>query len=265
MTLTRIAMGVEYDGARFHGFQAQTNSPETQTIQQSLELALSKIAAHPVRVVCAGRTDAGVHALEQVIHFDSTATRSLRAWVLGCNASLPREIKIQWARNVSSDFHARFSATAREYQYVIYNNWTRPALFQNKVTWQCRPLNEVSMQQAAQYWLGQHDFSSFRAAECQAKSPVRTLAKFNIERKRDFVVACISADAFLHHMVRNMMGVLIPIGEGLKDIEWAKTVLEHRDRAKGGITAPPFGLYLNKINYPECFGLPQATHPMMLF
>lgn len=260
----RIAMGVEYDGSLYHGFQAQTGT-SIQTVQYQLERALSAIANHAIRLTCAGRTDAGVHAFEQVIHFDTHALRDNRAWVLGTNAYLPSDIKIAWALPVPDDFHARFSASDREYLYVVNNEWTRPALYQKKVTWVCQPLNREAMQQAADQWLGQHDFSAFRSSECQAKSPVRTLKVAHLTQQGSTMVVRFKADAFLHHMVRNMMGVLIPIGRGLAPVDWALSVLEQKNRALGGITAPPYGLYLNKINYPSHFGLPSHGRPLMFF
>lgn len=252
----RVAMGVEYAGTAYHGFQLQEDIP---SVQQVLEAAIGKVADHPVKIVCAGRTDAGVHAVEQVIHFDTTAIRQLRAWIFGTNSYLPPDISIQWAQIVSDDFHARFSAQRRRYYYLIYNAPTRSALLRDRATWHCHPLQVEKMQEAGQYWLGKHDFSSFRAGECQAKTPVRTLYDLTIFRKNDFVVIGVQADAFLHHMVRNFVGVLLVIGEGKRSPQWAQTVLDARDRTAGGITAPAEGLYLHKISYPASFQLPDHT------
>lgn len=249
-------MGVEYDGTAYCGFQSQVDLP---TVQGQLEVALSKVANHPVKLVCAGRTDTGVHATEQVIHFDTDAIRSLRAWTLGANRFVARDISIKWALEVPDSFHARFSAIKRRYYYLIYNNWTRSALMQHKAAWHCRPLDVTRMQNAAQALLGHHDFSSFRASECQAKHPNRTLYDLKVIRKNDFVIITAQADGFLHHMVRNMSGVLMTIGEGAQPISWAQTVLEARDRTLGGVTAPSEGLYLHKITYPTHFHLPESV------
>ncbi len=254
----RVAMGVEYDGAAYHGFQLQAEQA-IPTIEQALQSALSQLANHAIKVVVAGRTDAGVHATGQVIHFDTTAVRDIRAWVLGANAYLPPDIVVKWAQFVPKTFHARFSAVRRRYVYVIDNGWVRPAIFNRKVTWHCRPLQLGRMQAAAQYFLGKHDFSSFRASECQAKSAVRTVFDLTINRKNDFVVVGVEADAFLHHMVRNIVGVLLPIGEGLQAPNWAQAVLATRDRTSGGVTAPANGLYLHRVTYPEQFSLPTNT------
>lgn len=249
-------MGVEYDGTSYRGFQSQVDMP---TVQGALEKALAKVADHSVRLVCAGRTDTGVHATEQVIHFDTNASRSLRAWALGTNRFVARDISIKWALEVPDDFHARFSAIKRRYYYLIYNNWTRPALLQHKASWHCRPLDADRMQAAAQSFIGAHDFSSFRASECQAKHPNRTLYDLKVIRKNNFVIITAQADGFLHHMVRNMSGVLMAIGEGAQPVEWAQTVLDARDRTLGGVTAPADGLYLHKITYPEKYQLPESV------
>ncbi|MSR15737.1 MAG: tRNA pseudouridine(38-40) synthase TruA [Gammaproteobacteria bacterium] len=249
----RIALGLEYDGTEFCGWQTQH---EVSTVQQHVEAALTQIAAHPIQVSCAGRTDAGVHACAQVIHFDTTALRSLRSWVLGSNANLPRAISTLWALEVGPDFHARFSATARIYRYVILNRPTRAGLWASKVSWDCESLNTDAMRIAAQTLLGEHDFSSFRAAGCQAKSPVRHLSHLSITRHHDFLFVDVEANAFLQHMVRNIVGVLLEIGHGERPIEWAQEVLLMRDRTKAGVTAPPTGLYLVGVRYPDRFFLP---------
>ncbi len=251
----RLAMGVEYDGTLFHGWQRQEG---TKTVQQAVEEALSRVAAHPVRVVCAGRTDAGVHALEQVIHFDTPARRSPRSWVFGGNAHLPEGVVFLWAKEVDETFHARFSAIERRYRYVILNRPVRPALDRHRVAWEPRPLHVKAMQEAAAHLLGRHDFSAYRAMACQAKSPVRTLKRLEVERRGERIVIDAVADGFLHHMVRNIAGVLMAIGMGKHPPLWAKEVLEGRDRTLGGVTAPPQGLYLAQVTYPAVFALPPS-------
>jgi len=244
----RIALGLSYEGTAYCGWQYQENVP---SIQACLESALGKVANHPIRVICAGRTDKGVHALEQVVHFETDSIRDARAWLLGTNANLPADIRIQWAREVSADFHARFSAIARAYRYVIYNHRTPTALLRNHVTIFHKPLDEKSMQEAANYLVGEHDFSSYRAAQCQAKSPVRTVTLLEVKRESNFIFIDIKANAFLHHMVRNITGVLLSIGSGKQPVLWAKQVLEARDRTEGDVTAPANGLYLVQVTYPE--------------
>ena len=243
----RVALVLEYNGSRYHGWQSQKSGHPT--VQQHLEAALSKVANSPVDVICAGRTDAGVHASHQVIHFDTMATRSFRSWVMGANANLPGDISVHWVGNVSDSFHARFSAQNRRYRYVIYNSPIRPALFNDTVTWNYRPLDEVRMATAAKSLVGEHDFSSYRAAGCQAKSPVRTVEFLNVQRFGDFVILDIQANAFLHHMVRNISGVLMAIGCGKYHESWAEEVLHAKDRAAGGVTAPPYGLYFVGVGY----------------
>lgn len=252
----RIALGIEYDGAGFSGWQYQEG---VDTVQRRLEQALSKVANHPLRVVCAGRTDAGVHAIGQVVHFDSDAPRSMRSWVLGANANLPKEICVLWAQAVPEEFHARFSARRRAYRYVIFNRPVRPTFLAHRVTWDYRPLAPAPMAEAAQHLLGEHDFSSFRALECQAKHPVRTLYQLDITRDGQMIYLDAEANAFLHHMVRNIAGVLIAIGAGERPPGWAKQVLEQRDRTVGGVTAPAHGLYLTRVAYPPEFGIPAGA------
>lgn len=249
----RIAMGIEYDGSHFVGWQSQR---EGETVQQDVEHALSKVANHPVKIFCAGRTDTGVHANEQVIHFETSSYRKPDSWVFGCTTNLPRSISSLWAINVPESFHARFSAMQRTYRYTILNRRIRPSILNNYVSFVSRPLDELKMQQAAQYLLGKHDFTSYRAVACQAKSPVRTLHELAVTREGEFIHLDLKADGFLHHMVRNIAGVLIRIGTGEAEIEWAKEVLEHRNRRLGGVTASPKGLYLRKITYPEEYNLP---------
>ncbi len=248
----RWALGVEYDGTAYHGWQAQDNG---SSVQQTLEQALSRVAAHPLRVQCAGRTDAGVHGIGQVVHFDSHARRSPRNWLLGCNVNLPPDIAVQWATPVPSEFHARFSAVGRAYRYLILNRLTRSAIHQSRAVWIHHPLDAERMHRAAQHLIGTHDFSSYRALGCQAKSPVRTLHHLAVTRDQERIIIEVRANAFLHHMVRNIAGVLIAIGKGERDENWSRKVLQYRDRTLGGVTAPPQGLYLLEVEYPEAFQL----------
>ncbi len=255
----RIALGVEYDGSRFSGWQSQTGQ---RTVQSSLEEALARIACHPVATVCAGRTDAGVHAHGQVVHFDTEAERPDAGWVRGVNSHLPPDLSVSWVRQAVPDpFHARFSALRRTYRYVIFNRPVRPATLHGRVSWFYKPLDAERMQQAAQALLGEHDFTSYRAAYCQAKSPCRRVEQIQVVRHGLFVIIAITANAFLHHMVRNIAGVLTMIGEGERPVEWAGEVLAARDRAQGGITAPPHGLYLERVEYPEAFAIPYLDLP----
>lgn len=252
----RIALGVEYDGSAFSGWQIQDG---TRTVQGCIEAALSKVADHPIRVVAAGRTDSGVHAAGQVIHLDSEAARSPRAWVFGTNAHLPKAISVTWAQPVGEEFHARFSARARQYRYVIFNRAVRPGLLNSRVSWEYRPLDVARMSEGAEYLLGEHDFSSYRALSCQAKNPVRIVCRLDIARHDELIVMEVAANAFLHHMVRNIAGVLMAIGAGEREPLWARQVLEARDRTLGGVTASPEGLTLVSVKYPVAFGLPQLS------
>lgn len=250
-------MGVEYDGTGYQGWQTQRHGIDT--VQLRVEAAVARVADHPVRVACAGRTDAGVHGVGQVIHFDTDAERPMRGWHLGTNVNLPPDIAITWVRPVVDEFHARFSAIGRSYRYVILNRHTRSPIWRDRTVWVHQPLAVERMQQAAQPLLGTHDFSSYRALGCQAKSPVRTLRRLDLRREEDRIVLDLSADGFLHHMVRNIVGVLIAIGKGERPVEWAQEVLGFRDRTLGGVTAPPQGLYLTQVDYPGHFGLPENT------
>lgn len=248
----RIACAVEYDGSAFCGWQRQDHA---RSVQGDVEAALSKVADHDVRVVCAGRTDSGVHASWQIIHFDTRAERSERSWVLGTNANLPDDAGLLWAREVDAGFHARFSAQTRCYRYIILNRDVPSALLRRRVTWVHQALDESRMQEGARYLLGEHDFSSFRALACQANSPVRTLYRLDIKRSGAYLYLDVEANAFLHHMVRNIAGVLIAVGRGAHRSHWVKDILDKRDRTQGGVTAPATGLYLVGVRYPEKYGI----------
>lgn len=248
----RIALKLEYDGRAFAGWQRQ---PEQRTVQQALETALARVADHPVAVTCAGRTDAGVHALGQVVHFDTAARRPDHAWLLGGNSHLPDDVALRAARPIDDDFHARFSALRRTYLYRILNRRTRPAVERHMAWWVRRPLDEGRMASAAGALLGEHDFSSFRAAECQALHAVRTLYRLDVTRVGDELRLLVEANAFLHHMVRNLAGVLVAIGSGVRDPDWAAAVLAARDRTVAAVTAPPHGLCLLGVTYPGRYGL----------
>ncbi|MBA2648868.1 MAG: tRNA pseudouridine(38-40) synthase TruA [Legionella sp.] len=257
----RIALVVEYDGSQYHGWQAQTG---LHTVQQAVEHALSQVADQPVTVVCAGRTDTAVHATNQVIHFDSDKERSTRAWFHGVNAFLPKDICIKWAREMPDDFHARYSALSRRYRYIIYNGAIRPALLRSNVTWQYRQLDHRLMHQSAQSLLGEHDFTSFRSVECQSKTPMRLMQSIQVSRADDLIIIDLTANAFLHHMVRNIAGVLMAVGSGKHPLEWVDDVLKAKDRRLGAETAPPYGLYLVQVTYPQHFGIIKQ-HPGPLF
>lgn len=254
----RLAAGLEYDGSRFLGWQVQAQEP---TVQSSVEQALSRIANHPVKVTASGRTDTGVHALEQVIHFDSDAARSERQWILGLNSNLPEGISVLWMRQVDDEFHARFSAYSRRYRYVILNRQVRPALDQGRVTWVRQPLDAERMNQGAQHLVGEHDFTSFRASACQARHPVREIREISVRRQGDYLVMDVAANAFLYHMVRNIAGSLLEVGKGEQGPDWMAEILAARDRDQAGVTAPPDGLYFAKVRYPDHFGLPGRLRP----
>jgi tRNA pseudouridine38-40 synthase len=249
----RLAAGVEYDGSGFYGWQRQRQSP---TVQACVEQALSRVANEPITVHCAGRTDTGVHALCQVIHFDTNARRSERAWVLGANTGLNSGASLLWVRAVDTDFHARFSATRRRYHYRIINRWVRPAIDRDRVAWIRVPLDADRMQRAAQDLVGEHDFSSFRAVGCQARSPVRTIHHVEVVRRDCEIGIDIEANAFVYHMVRNIAGCLIAVGQGKQEVDWIKTLLAARDRTRAGPTAPAQGLFFMQAEYPDYPQLP---------
>ena len=250
----RIALGIEYDGTAYNGWQRQRTGVGVQSL---VERALAKVANEAVEVTCAGRTDTGVHATGQVIHFDSSAERSTHGWLLGTNTNLPDDINATWAKIVDETFHARFSATARHYRYRILNQLARSSLHRHRAWWVHESLDEKQMQAGARFLLGEHDFSAFRAAGCQASSARRTIISLDIRREENWITLEISADAFLQHMVRNITGTLAAVGMGEQAPEWIQQVLDSRDRKRGGIAAPAHGLTLVGVRYPESFGLPE--------
>ena len=252
----RYALGIEYDGTHYFGWQRQNN---VISIQQSLETALSKIADEPIQVICAGRTDTGVNATNQVVHFETEKNRREVAWTLGTNTHLPKDIAVSWVKPVSDEFHARFSATARRYRYIIYNNQLRTAILNNGLSFCHYPLNENLMHQGAQYLLGRHDFTSFRTVHCQSRSPNRTLYHCNVTRQGDYVIIDIKGNAFLHHMVRNIAGSLMRVGQELEPVSWIKDVLEAKNRCVAGMTGPAAGLYFVGVDYPEEFDIPKKN------
>lgn len=252
----RYALGVEYDGCNYFGWQRQNN---VISVQQRLEEALSIIADAPIEVVCAGRTDTGVNATNQVIHFDTDKQRKDVAWTLGVNTHLPQDIAVSWVHRVDDQFHARFSATARRYRYIIYNNTLRSAILSHGLSFCHYPLDETLMHQAAQYLVGQHDFTSFRTVHCQSHSPVRTISHCNVSRYGNYIVIDVKANAFLHHMVRNIAGSLMKVGQGDKPPSWIQEVLLAKNRCVAGMTAPSAGLYFVDVDYPEEFNIPQRS------
>ena len=255
----RIALGLEYDGGGYSGWQSQ---PGGNTVQDALEKALGTIACEPVRTVCAGRTDAGVHALVQVVHFDVTADRPATAWVRGVNAHLPGNIAVRWAAGVADDFHARFSACGRRYRYLLLNRRERSGLHYGKLGWCHQALDHAAMFEAAKCLLGEHDFSSFRSSECQAKSPIKQLRECRISRQGDILCFDFAANAFLHHMVRNLVGSLVYVGMGRRPPGWMAELLAARDRRLAAPTFMPDGLYLVGVEYPKVWGLPQEGRIM---
>jgi tRNA pseudouridine38-40 synthase len=254
--MPRFAVGIEYDGRAYSGWQFQ---PGLQTIQDTVQRAFARVADVPVDCVCAGRTDAGVHAIAQVVHFDTAAVRSERSWRLGANSYLPADVSVAWVREVPGHFHARFSALARSYRYLIFNRDSRSALAAGRATWERRPLDAARMHAAAQVLSGEHDFSAFRASECQAKSPLRRVERIEVTRSEDWLTLAITANAFLHHMVRNVAGLLMSVGHGESRSERVAEVLASLNRQSNAATAPPDGLYLAAVRYPTEFGLPGAA------
>lgn len=252
----RFAIGIEFCGTHFRGWQTQQDG--VVSVQETLERVLSKVANHPVIVHAAGRTDAGVHASNMVAHFDTTAIRPERGWIMGANTQLPKDIAIRWLKPMGDDFHARFKACARRYRYVIYNHAYRPALLYGQVTHVYQKLNVDKMQRAVDKLLGIHDFSSFRAASCQSNQPVRNVSHAKLFQHGAFLILDIQADGFLHHMVRNIVGTLLEIGSTEKEPDWIDYLFEIKQRDQAGITAPPDGLYFIQAYYPEQFQLPQV-------
>jgi tRNA pseudouridine38-40 synthase len=251
----KIAAALEYCGTHFHGWQ---RLKVDRSVQQCVEEALSKVADHPIKVVCAGRTDARVHARYQVIHFETDASREPHSWVFGANANLPTDVSLIWANQVDEEFHARFTAVARSYSYIILNRPARPGLYNPMLTWESRPLDVTRMLEAAGHLVGKHDFSSYRAQACQSHSPAREIYSLEVERQDNYVIINVRANAFLYHMVRNIAGVLIAIGSGQKEVDWSREVLNARNRSAAGTTAPSEGLYLVNVEYPEHFKIPSA-------
>lgn len=257
----KIALGIEYDGSPYYGWQKQARVP---SVQDQLETVLSRIADEPIQLFCAGRTDAGVHASGQVVHFETSADRDNRAWTLGANAQLPKTIAVRWVQTVDDSFHARFSAMARRYRYLIYNHRLRPALFNTGLLTIPQPLDAAKMHRAAQSLLGEQDFSAFRAAQCQSKTPWRHLHRIRILRQGEYVIMDIQANAFLHHMVRNIMGSLIEIGKGVQNEHWLAELLATKDRTLAAATVKPNGLYLTDVLYPDKYQLPKGAAAVFL-
>ncbi|CAN5745909.1 tRNA pseudouridine(38-40) synthase TruA [soil metagenome] len=262
MEMKRLVIGVQYDGSCWHGWQTQPNG---KTVQDVLETALGLFAKFPIATVCAGRTDAGVHALEQIVHFDTHLDRSMHSWISGVNAFLPPSIVIRWIKEIEfldpsaqDNFHARFSAYARTYHYIIYNNPIRSPMWAQRAGWVFRPLDVDKMRQAAMHLIGEHDFTTFRAASCQAKSPVKHMYEIQIRQQGALIVFTLRSNAFLHHMVRNIVGALIFIGNGKKEPEWMASILVSRDRSLSAPTFMPDGLYLAKVEYDKKWDLPQT-------
>jgi tRNA pseudouridine38-40 synthase len=254
--MARVAIGIEYDGSAYSGWQVQRHAP---SVQAELERALSRVADHRLQLTAAGRTDAGVHALMQVAHFDTTSSRPEQAWVLGGSAECARDVSVLWARQVPDDFHARFSALSRSYVYRIVNRGVRPAIDRGRAAWVRRPLDADAMHAAAQALAGEHDFSALRAAECQSPTPVRRVVSVDVRRDADCVEIRVTANAFLHHMVRNIAGTLIAVGVGERPTAWVAELLASRDRSRAGATAPPQGLYFAGAAYEASWGLPTAA------
>ncbi len=258
----KIALGIEYDGGQFYGWQKQTS---LRTVQGALEKALSKVAASAVKVICAGRTDTGVHAMNQVVHFETDVHRPLKSWIYGSNSGLPKDVVIKWAREVPDHFDARFSALSRRYRYIIFNNSVRAAHLRSWVTWHYHKLKVDLMHQESQVLAGEHDFSSFRSSQCQSNSPIRTIKHISVSSEGPLIFLDVEANAFLHHMVRNIAGVLMSVGSERENTGLAQSLLECKDRTKGADTAPPYGLYLYDVVYPDEFNIPSnASNPLYI-
>lgn len=255
----RIAAGVEYKGTAFSGWQSQRG---VRTVQDCVEHALSRVADHAVRVVTAGRTDAGVHATAQVVHFDTHSTRPEHSWRRGANSHLPDDVRVLWVKPVPEHFHARFSAVERAYRYIVFCSRERPAILGDLCAWVYYDLDLRPMQDAAAALLGEHDFSAFRAAGCQAKSPWREVRRLVLSQSGPWLWLDIAADAFLQHMVRNMVGSLVLVGRGERSPQWLKQVLDSADRTKAGAAAPPEGLYLSAVTYPDELDIPPPASPV---
>lgn len=254
----RIALRVEYDGSRYSGWQSQAQLPNVRTVQTEVEAALAKIADDPVRVFCAGRTDTGVHATAQWLHFDAPCARSLKAWIVGANAQLPMDIRLADGLSVAEDFHARHSAVARQYDYLIANTRTPSALLANRIVWVRQPIDEVLMHRSLQDLLGEQDFSAFRAASCQSTTPMRFMERAQVFRRGEFIQIRVIANAFLHHMVRNIVGSCLQVGLREQPEGWLGELLAGRDRTQAAATAPPHGLYLTGVRYPRSLQVPAA-------
>jgi len=252
--MSRLACGIEYDGGGFRGWQRQ--APGTRTIQEAVETALSRVADHPVQAVCAGRTDAGVHAVGQVIHFDSDAIRSEKAWLMGGNTHLPADIAVRWVRPVPEAFHARYSASARSYRYLVVEGWDRPAIWRRRAHWSHCVLNLEAMNAAVRPLLGEHDFNAFRSAECQADHARRDLQQLTVTRSGPTIAFDVRANAFLHNMVRILVGTLLSVGRRERPVDWPASLLAAGDRSAAGVTAPAHGLYMLGPTYPETFDIP---------
>jgi tRNA pseudouridine38-40 synthase len=256
--MNKYAACIEYDGTEYCGWQRLKDSP---SVQEEVEKALSSVASHQIELTCAGRTDSGVHGIGQVVHFESDAARDEKAWRMGCNTNLPDNIVLRWVQPIDDSFHARFSAQSRRYRYIILDHKIRPAILHKKVCWYRDSLDEKRMHDAAQLLLGENDFSSFRAAGCQAKHAMRELQNITVSRDGKFVYVDIVANAFLHHMVRNIVGSLFEVGDNRRPIEWFSELLKAKDRTKAGITAPACGLYFVSVEYPAEFPLPEVAKP----
>lgn len=256
-SMQRYSMQVEYIGTKFSGWQRQ---PDRRCVQSELEKALSSIANQRIDIVCAGRTDSGVHSLGQIVHFDTSAQRDLRSWLLGVNSLLPEDVSIAWIKDVPNTFHARFSAVARSYRYLILNTLSRSALYANHALWNYHELDAELMHMAAQSFLGEQDFSSIRGADCQSNTPFRNVHEISVARENDWIIIDVKANAFLHHMVRNIVGSLLNVGLGKKPIDWVSDMLSKKDRKAAGVTASAHGLYFLKAHYPEQFMLPEVSY-----